>query len=582
MTASEAMVETLRVEGVKQVFGIVGSAFMDALDLFPAAGIRFIPVRHEQSAGHMADGYARVTGIPGVCTGQNGPGVTNIVTAIAAAYHAHSPVVIVTPSAMTSGRGLDGFQEVDQLPIFRAITRYQVQVPRPDRMAESFRTAFRIALAEHGPVQVDVPRDYLYEEADCEILEPERYRVAARGAGDEAALDRAAEVLAGAKDPAIIAGAGVVDSGGADEVRRLARLLSAPVATTYLHTDAYPASDELAVGPIGYQGSKAAMGLLSKADVILAVGTRLSGFGTLPQYGFDYFPKGATIIQIDLDPRQLGRAKQIGVGIIGDAKAAAGALADRLSARLDGAPPHEARRTAIGEAKRAWAAELDSWSSSDATPISPRRALKELAAALPADAIVSSDIGNICSVANAYVRFETPRSYLPALGFGNCGFAYPAALGAKVAAPDRPVVAIVGDGAWGMSLHEVMTAVEEDLPVVACVFNNMQWGAEKKNQIDFYCERCVGGDIGRGVGGFDFSAIARAMGANGVRVTDPADLCEAYASAIASGCPAVVEIMVDPDELAEPFRRDALSFPKRFLERYKHLDVDNFPQGMCP
>lgn len=579
MTASEAMVETLRVEGVKQVFGIVGSAFMDALDLFPAAGIRFIPVRHEQSAGHMADGYARVTGIPGVCTGQNGPGITNIVTSIAAAYHAHSPVVIVTPSAMTSGRGLDGFQEVDQLPIFRTITKYQVQVPRPDRMAESFRTAFRIALAEHGPVQVDVPRDYLYEEVNCEILEPERYRVAARGAGDEAALDRAAEVLAGAGNPAIIAGAGVVDSAGVDEVRRLARLLSAPVATTYLHTDAYPSRDELAVGPIGYQGSKAAMGLLSKADVILVIGSRLSGFGTLPQYGFDYFPKSATIIQIDLDPRQLGRAKPIGVGIIGDAKAAAGALADRLAARLGDAPPNAARLRAIAEAKRAWADELDSWSSSDATPISPRRALKELTAALSDDTIVTSDIGNICSVANAYVRFDEARSYLPALGFGNCGFAFPAALGAKVAAPERPVVAIVGDGAWGMSLHEVMTAVEEDLPVVACVFNNMQWGAEKKNQIDFYCERCVGGDIGRGCGGFDFAAIATAMGANGVRVTDPADLREAYASALASGRPSVVEVMVDPQELAEPFRRDALAYPKRFLERYKHLDVDNFPKA---
>lgn len=576
MTASEAMVETLRVEGVKQVFGIVGSAFMDALDLFPAAGIRFIPVRHEQAAGHMADGYARVTGVPGVCTGQNGPGITNIVTAIAAAYHAHSPVVIVTPSAMTTGRGLDGFQEVDQLPIFSTITKYQVQVPRADRMAESFRTAFRIALAEHGPVQVDVPRDYLYEEVDCEILDPSEYRVAARGAGDPEALDRAAEVLARAKNPAIIAGAGVVDSGGADEVRRLARLLSAPVATTYLHTDAYPSDDELAVGPIGYQGSKAAMGLLAKADTILAVGTRLSGFGTLPQYGFDYFPKGATIIQIDLDPRQLGRAKKIGVGIIGDARAAAATLADRLAAKLGEARPDTARLEAIATAKKAWADELDSWSSSEATPISPRRALKELTATLPADTIVTSDIGNICSVANAYVRFTTPRSYLPALGFGNCGFAYPAALGAKVAAPERPVIAIVGDGAWGMSGHEVMTAVEEDLPVVACVFNNMQWGAEKKNQIDFYDDRFVGGNIGRECGGFDFAAIATAMGGNGIRVTDPGDLREAFTSALASGRPSVVEVMVDPEELAEPFRRDALAYPKRFLERYKHLDVDNF------
>ncbi len=577
MSASEAMVETLRIEGVTEIFGIVGSAFMDALDLFPAAGIRFIPVRHEQSAAHMADGYARVTGMPAVCTGQNGPGITNMVTAIAAAWHAHSPVMVITPSAMTSDRGKDGFQETNQLPIFQPVTKFQVQVPRADRIAESFRTAFRVAMAEHGPVQVDVPRDYLYHEVDVDIpQDPSAYRVAARGAGDEASLDRAAEVLATAKNPVIVAGSGVTDCAGADQVRRVARLLNAPVATTYMHTDAYPSSDELAVGPLGYQGSKAAMRLIAQADVVFAVGTRLGGFGTLPQWGIDYWPKNAKIVQVDIDPFQVGRVRPLEVGIIGDAKAAAGAIADRLDAKLGGVKPDAARLETIAAAKKAWADELDAMSSSDGTPINPRRALKELAAALPADAIVTSDIGNICSTANAYVRFETPRSYLPALGFGNCGFAYPAALGAKVAAPDRPVVAIIGDGAWGMSLHEVMTAVEEDLPVVACVFNNQQWGAEKKNQIDFYDNRIVGGNIGRELGGFNFAEIAKSMGADGVRVTDPADLREAYASAIASGRPSVVEIMVDPEVLAEPFRRDALAYPKRFLDRYAHLDVANF------
>ena len=577
MSASEAMVETLRLEGVQEAFGIVGSAFMDALDLFPAAGIRFFPVRHEQSAAHMADGFARVTGRPTICIGQNGPGITNMVTAVAAAWHAHTPLVLVTPSVMSSDRGKDGFQEADQLPIFRTITRYQVQVPRADRIAESFRTAFRVAMAEHGPVQVDVPRDYLYAEIDTTLLDPKNYRVASYGAGDPAALDEAAALLAGATNQVVLAGSGVTDCAGADEVRRVARQLGAPVATTYMHTDAYPSSDELAVGPIGYQGSKAAMRLISQADVIFAVGTRLSGFGTLPQWGMTYWPQDAKIVQVDIDPFQIGRIKPIEVGIIGDARAAAAAIADRLVAKQGGVrEPDPARLAAILEAKKAWADELDAMSSSDATPISPRRALKELSAALPHDAIVTSDIGNICSTANAYVHFEQPRSYLPALGFGNCGFAYPAALGAKVAAPGRPVVSIVGDGAWGMSFYEVMTAVEEDLPVVACVFNNQQWGAEKKNQIDFYDDRYVGGNIGHGVGGFDFAGIADAMGANGIRVTDPRDLREAYSVAIASGRPSVVEVMVDPEILAEPFRRDALDFPRRFLERYKHLDVEHF------
>ncbi|MEZ5125914.1 MAG: sulfoacetaldehyde acetyltransferase [Thermoleophilia bacterium] len=579
MTASEAMVETLRMEGVTEVFGIVGSAYMDPLDLFPAAGIRFIAVRHEQSAAHMADGFARVTGRASMATGQNGPGITNMVTSVAAAYHAHSPLILLTPSVMTGGRGLDGFQEVEQIPIFSTVTKFQIQVNRPDRIAEAFRTAIRAAYAERGPVQIDVPRDYFYTEADYTILEPEQYRVSARGAGDEALLDEAAAALMAAKNPAIIAGLGVTETAAYDVVSRLAQQLGAPVANSYLHNDSFPFTDEMAVGPIGYQGSKAAMKLLSGADCILAIGARLSGFGTLPQYGFDYFPKNAKIVQIDIDYKQLGRVRPLAVGVIGDAKAAAEAILDRLVAKQGVKRADPERLAAIMQAKREWTDELASISQSSSAPISPRRAVAELAAALPDNAIVASDIGNICSVSNAYLRFTKPRSFLPALGFGNCGFAYPGALGAKVAAPDRPVAAIVGDGAWGMSLHEVMTAVEEDLPVVACVFNNQQWGAEKKNQIDFYDNRFVGANIGREVGGFNFAEIANAMGANGIRVTDPADLREAYVSAFASGRPSVVEIMVDPEELAEPFRRDALKTPVRYLERYKHLDASSFGQA---
>jgi sulfoacetaldehyde acetyltransferase len=574
MTPSEAMVETLRAEGVSVITGIVGSAFMDALDLFPDAGIRFLPVRHEQTAGHMADAYARVTGTPGVCIGQNGPGVTNMVTSIAAAQLGHSPVVIVTPSAGTAAVGLDGFQEVDQMSIFASITKGQVRVARSDRIAEAFRTAFRIALAERGPVQVDIPRDFLYGDGDFEILEPHSYRASERGPGDEGALDRAAELLAAARSPILISGMGVIEAEAIDDVRQLAEALDAPVATSYLHNDAFPAGHELGVGPIGYQGSKAAMRLLSEADVVYAVGTRLSVFGTLPQYGFDYFPREAKIVQVDIDHRQLGRKWPIEVGVIGDARAATRAIARRLAARNGQQAPGEDRRSRIAEARRDWEEELASRSSSDATPISPRRALMELREALPEQAIVTTDIGNICSAANAYLRFEQPRKFLAALTFGNCGFAYPAALGAKLARPQDPVAAVVGDGAWGMSLHEVMTAVEEDLPVVALVYNNQQWGAEKRNQIDFYDNRFVGTNIGHELGGFNFAEIAGAMGAEGIRVTDPADLAEAYRDAFAASRPTVLEIMVDPEELAEPFRRDALKKPVRHLEQYRHLSAD--------
>ena len=570
MTPSEAMVETLRVEGITDVPGIVGSAFMDALDLFPAAGIRFLPVRHEQGAAHMADGYARVSGRVGVCIGQNGPGITNMVTGIAAAYQAHSPVIIVTPSATSGSVGLDGFQEVEQLSIFRSITKFQIQVPRPDRMAESFRTAFRMATSLMGPVQIDIPRDFFYGESTEEILEPNQYRAESRSPGDPSALDKAADMLAGAERPMIIAGYGVTVSAAQDVTARLAERLGAPVANSYLHNDSFPASHPLAVGPLGYMGSKAAMQLMSEADVVLMLGSRINVFGTVPQYGLDFYPTQAQVIQIDIDPGQMGRAKPIDLGIVADAGLAAGELLRRLPD--GGADPSKTAR--VKQALDAWNAELQTLSSSDATPISPRRALSELTAALPGNAVVTTDIGNICSVSNGYLRFEEPRRFLAAMGFGNCGFALPGALGAKLARPDLPVVALVGDGAWAMGPQEMMTAVEEDLPVVAVVFNNQQWGAEKRNQIDFYDDRFVGTNIGHNLDeGFNFSEIAKAMKADGVRVSHPGELKEAFTGAFSSGRPAVVEIMVDPEELAEPFRRDALQLPIRHLDRYAHLNA---------
>jgi sulfoacetaldehyde acetyltransferase len=571
ITPSEAMVETLRMEGVTDVLGIVGSAFMDALDLFPAAGIRFVPVRHEQNAGHMADGYARVTGRAGVAIGQNGPGITNMVTAVAAAYHAHSPVIVVTPSATSGSVGLDGFQEVEQMSIFRTVTKFQIQVPRPDRMAESFRTAFRNAYAHLGPVQVDVPRDFFYGESDEEILEPHQYRSHARGPGDSSNLDAVADLLSSAQRPVIVAGYGVVVAGADQITAKLAEWIGAPVANSYLHNDSFPSSHPLAAGPLGYMGSKAAMQLLSEADVVLMLGCRINVFGTVPQYGLDFYPKQAKVIQVDIDPEQIGRSKPVEIGIVGDAGQVAAELLHRLKEK--GPVDTTAKVARVQKATEAWKSELAGLSRSDSVPISPRRALSDLAAAIPDGTIVSTDIGNICSTSNGYLEFEEPRHFLAAMGFGNCGFAYPGALGAKLARPDKPTVAIVGDGAWGMSLNEVMTAVEEDIPVVAVVFNNQQWGAEKRNQIDFYDNRFVGTNIGHEQGGFDFASIARSMGGNGVRVEAPDQVGDAIRSALEANTASVVEIMVDPEELAEPFRRDALQLPVRLLERYQHLSI---------
>ena len=411
MTSSEAFVETLAARGVTHVFGIVGSAYMDPLDLFEPAGIRFISVAHEQGAGHMADGYSRISNRHGVCIAQNGPGITNFVTAIAAAYWAHSPVVCITPESGSATMGLGGFQEVEQLAFFQKITKYQTHVSRPDRIAELTARAFDIALAERGPTQVNIPRDFFYGDVDVDIHAPLDVE---RTPGGAASLDRAAALLGEANFPVIIAGGGVAMAEGVGELESLAEYLSAPVVTSYLHNDSFPASHRLACGPLGYQGSKSAMRIIEKADVVLALGTRLGPFGTLPQYGLEYWPEDAKVIQIDHDQRVLGLVKPVTVGICGDAQAAARRLLERLKAApnpptcLDTAGERVAQVVAENAA---WEEELDGISQGVEGGLAPRHALRELERALPADAIVTTDIGNICSVANSYLRFEKPGSF---------------------------------------------------------------------------------------------------------------------------------------------------------------------------
>lgn len=578
MTPSEAFVETMAAHGVTDIFGIMGSAFMDAMDIFEPAGIRFISVVHEQGAAHMADGYSRVSGRQGVCTGQNGPGISNCVTGIAAAFWAHSPVVIVTPETGTMGIGLGGFQEANQLPMFEEFTKYQAHLNNPERMAEYTGRCFDLALSELGPTQLNIPRDLFYGDINTEIPQPTYLD---RGPGGEKTLNEAAELLATAKFPVIVSGGGVVNAGGVDECKALAERLGAPVVNSYLHNDSFPASHRLWCGPLGYQGSKAGMKLISKADVVLALGTRLGPFGTLPQHGMDYWPRDARIIQVDADHRMLGLVKKISVGICGDAKAAAASLLGRINEKTLACDTNAGERAAeISSEKDAWEAELDDWihekddyslkaiETVGEGYLHPRQVLRELEEAMPEDVMLSTDIGNINSVANSYLRFERPRSFFAAMSFGNCGYAFPTIIGAKVAAPDRPAISYAGDGAWGMSMGETMTCVREDIPVTAVVFNNGQWGAEKKNQVDFYSHRFVAGELENQ----SFAGIAKAMGAEGVVVNKLEDVGTALGRAIDAQMnerkTTIIEIMCT-QELGDPFRKDALSKPVRYLDKYK-------------
>ena len=581
MTPSEAFVETMVANGVTTIFGIMGSAFMDAMDIFAPAGIRLIPVVHEQGAAHMADGYARVSGRHGVVIGQNGPGISNCVTAIAAAFWAHSPVVMITPETGTMGQGLGGFQEANQLPMFQEFVKYQGHIANEHRMAEITARCFDRAMSEIGPTQLNIPRDRFYGDIDVEIAKPMRLD---RGPGGAASLDEAADMLAAAEFPVMVAGGGVVMGDSVAEAVNLAERLGCPVVNSYLHNDSFPASHPQWCGPLGYQGSKAAMKLIAQADVVLALGTRLGPFGTLPQHDMDYWPKDAKIIQVDADHKMLGLVKKISVGICGDAGAAAGALVERLDERTLACDANRDYRAQLTAAEKSdWEVELEEWThetddfsvdmikqaiDEEDNWLHPRQVLRELEKAMPARVMVSTDIGNINSVANSYLRFEEPRSFFAAMSWGNCGYALPTIIGAKAAAPDRPAVAYAGDGAWAMSMVEIMTAVRHEIPVTAVVFHNRQWGAEKKNQVDFYGQRFVAGEL---EGGESYSEIARAMGAEGVRVNQLEDVGSALSAAVDAqmnaGKTTVIEVMCTK-ELGDPFRKDALSVPVRHLDKY--------------
>jgi sulfoacetaldehyde acetyltransferase len=571
MTPSEAFVETLVAEGVKDVFGIVGSAYEDPLDLFPDAGIRFIPVAHEQAATHAADGMARVTGRPQVCIGQNGPGIANFVSALVAAFWAHSPVVAVTPETGSMGIGTGGFQELDQMPMFEKQTVYQVRVSRPQRMAELTRRAFYMAKNFSGPTQLNIPRDLFYGKCEDEIY---KTPIIKRGAGAMEDLETAANMILAARYPVIVSGGGVSQADAVKEVKTLAEYITAPVVNSYLHNDTFPSTHALACGPIGYCGSKAAMNILKKADVVIALGTRLGPFGTLPQYDMAYWPENAKLIQCDVNIAALGLSKRADIYSCGDVKEFTDALVKRvkeLSACLD---KNSERLADVQKEKKRWGDELNGWSSSSqSAPMHPRRFHKEWTKALPKDTIVTTDIGNNSSMINAYLKFEGIRQHISALSWGNCGFAYGAALGCKIGRPDTPVVAFQGDGAYGISgLAEVMTAVREKIPLVAIVATNDEWGAEKKNQVDFFDDRYVGTNL---PGNPDYAKLAEDMGALGFRIDHPDQVGDALKEAINSGKPCVINALVQggKEVLAEPFRRDALQIPVRYLDKYIHLNA---------
>ena len=574
MTTEEAFVKVLQMHGIEHAFGIIGSAMMPVSDLFPAAGITFWDCAHECNAGMSADGYTRATGKISMMIAQNGPGITNMVTPVKTAYWNHSPILLVTPQAANKTIGQGGFQEVEQLKLFEDMVCYQEEVRRPERVAETLNRVIGKALRGCAPAQINVPRDFWNCEIDIELPQILRFE---RPPGGADAIEKAAKLLSDAKFPVVLNGAGVVIGNAVSSAARLADRLDAPVCCGYQHNDAFPGSHPLSVGPLGYNGSKAAMELISKADVVLALGTRLNPFSTLPCYGIDYWPNSADIIQVDINPDRIGLTKKVTVGIEGDARQ----VADRILAQLAdyaGDEGREERRRIISTTKSRWLQELSSMDHEEDDPgttwnerarakdpdlMSPRMAWRAIQSALPDDVIISSDIGNNCAIGNAYPVFEDGRKYLAPGLFGPCGYGFPAIIGAKIGCPDRPVVGFAGDGAFGISMNE-MTACGRDgwPPITMIVFRNLQWGAEKRNTTLWFDDNFVGTELDPKV---NFADIASACGMVGVRARTPETLREEIVSAVnrqmRENTTTFVEVILN-QELGEPFRRDAMKRPQ--------------------
>ena len=573
MTTEEAFIKVLQMHGIDTAFGIIGSAFMPVSDLFPRAGIRFFDCAHEGSGGMMADGFTRASGRMCMMIAQNGPGITNFVTAVKTAYWNHTPLLLVTPQAANKTMGQGGFQEVEQMRAFADMVCYQEEVRDPARMAEVLNRVILKARRASAPAQINVPRDYFTQVVDIDLPQIVRFE---RPAGDEDAVAEAARLLGEARFPVILNGAGVILAGAIPDTVALAERLDAPVCCGYQHNDAFPGSHPLFAGPLGYNGSKAAMELIAQADVVLALGNRLNPFSTLPGYGIDYWPGDAKLIQNDINPDRIGLTRPVDVGIVGDAGKVARQILDALPDNA-GDFGREERRALVAQTKSTWAQQLAAMDHENDDPgttwnqraraakpdwMSPRMAWRAISAALPKDAIISSDIGNNCAIGNAYPSFEDGRKYLAPGLFGPCGYGLPAIVGAKIACPDVPVVGFSGDGAFGIAVTELTAIGRPEWPAITqVVFRNYQWGAEKRNSTLWFDDNFVGTELNEQV---SYAGIAQACGLKGVQVRSMEELTEALHRAIRdqmeNGITTLIEAMIN-QELGEPFRRDAMKKP---------------------
>ena len=557
MKAGAAVIELLRQEGVSKIFGIVGSSFLDILDpLYDRTDIEFIGVRHEQGAALMADGYSRISGAPSVCLATNGPGVLNLTYGIASAFVSHAPVVVLAPSASRDHQYRDSTQEFDQVALFKPITKACFPVNKIERLPDALRQAFRIATSgKMGPVMIDIPRDLLPGAViDVDIMPPNTYRTGqTRARGDRDLIDKAASTLLSARRPVIIAGGGIEWSMASGEVTGLADLLGAAIVTSYGRADAVPNDHPYFLGHLGRLGSDEAIEAVRQADVILAAGTRLSQSSTF--YDHRFIPADARIVQIEIDPKEIGRNYPVEVGIEGDARAVLEDLIEKV-------------REAEPRINQAWVKEVKDWFARreqrlqaegrlKESPIKPQRVFAELRKVMPRDAIIALDAGLAPNFGQDRLNYYQARSLIMSLDLGGLGFSFPASIGAKFAAPHRPVINFNGDGGFLFNAQEFATAVRYGLKVVSVVMNNGCWGSEKAYQRYAFNERYVGADTNNP----RFDQYAELFGGTGFYVEKPEDIGDALLQALNTDGPSIIEIPTDPDEMPRPARLAEVQAP---------------------
>ena len=557
MNAGVAIIEMLKQEGVSHIFGIVGSSFLDILDpLYDRDDIKFIGVRHEQGAALMADGYSRISGKPSVCLVTNGPGVLNLTYGIGSAYVAHSPVVVLAPSASRSHQNRSSTQEFDQVALFKPITKASFAINKIEVLPEALRHAFRVATSgKMGPVMIDIPRDLLPgAEIELDLMTPDTYRPGqTRSRGDRDLIDKAAAVLSMAQRPVILAGGGVQWSEAGDEVCRMAELTGAAIVTSYGRADAVPNDHPNYLGHLGRLGSLEGIEAVRQADTILAVGTRLSQSTTF--YDNRFIPADAKIVQIEIDPQEIGRNYPVTVGIEGDAKAVMEGLLEKVR---EGEPkPNQQWVSEVHDLSARRTGRLEDEGKDTSSPMKPQKVYAELRKVIPRDAIIALDAGLAPNYGQDRLNYYEPKSLITSLDLGGLGFSFPAAIGAKFAAPNRPVINFNGDGGFLFNAQEFSTAVHHGLPLVTVVMNNGIWGSEKAYQRYAFDERYVGADVTNP----RYDKYAEIFGGAGFYVERPEDIGNAMIEALNCGKPSIIEIPTDPDEMPRPARLNEVQGP---------------------